>query len=96
MILNLLALDVEIYPDADQDERAERFGVCQKTIWQTLKKLNVTYKKALMHPKVTVGKRRDFQRQIVGHRADKSLILMKMEYLPPYSPDLNPIERKWA
>ncbi|NQY82858.1 MAG: transposase, partial [Alphaproteobacteria bacterium] len=24
--LNLLALDVEIYPDADQDERAERFG----------------------------------------------------------------------
>ncbi|NQY82008.1 MAG: transposase, partial [Alphaproteobacteria bacterium] len=24
--LNLLALDVKIYPDADQDERAERFG----------------------------------------------------------------------
>ncbi|NQY81971.1 MAG: hypothetical protein HRT36_02775 [Alphaproteobacteria bacterium] len=29
-------------PDADQDERAERFGVCQKTIGQALKKLNVT------------------------------------------------------
>ena len=78
LALNLLAFDVEIYPDADQDERAERFGVCQKTIGQALKKLNVTYKKALTHPKVNVGKRRDFQRQIVGRRADKSLILMKV------------------
>ncbi|NQY82556.1 MAG: hypothetical protein HRT36_05975 [Alphaproteobacteria bacterium] len=41
-----MALDVEIYPDADQDERVERFGVCQKTIGQALKKLNVTYKQS--------------------------------------------------
>ncbi|WP_440867783.1 IS630 transposase-related protein [Symbiopectobacterium purcellii] len=31
--------------DAYQKERAERFGVCQKAIWQALKKLGLTYKK---------------------------------------------------
>ncbi|MGG2143849.1 IS630 transposase-related protein [Symbiopectobacterium sp. RP] len=36
---------VEQYPDAYQKERAERFGVCQKAIWQALKKLGLTYKK---------------------------------------------------
>ncbi|MGG2140952.1 IS630 transposase-related protein [Symbiopectobacterium sp. RP] len=43
--------DVEPYPDAYQKERAERFGVCQKAIWQALKKLGLTYKKTLRHPK---------------------------------------------
>ncbi|WP_238334441.1 IS630 transposase-related protein, partial [Arsenophonus endosymbiont of Bemisia tabaci] len=33
-----LIKDVEQYPDAYQKERAERFGVCQKAIWQALKK----------------------------------------------------------
>ncbi|NQY81582.1 MAG: hypothetical protein HRT36_00710 [Alphaproteobacteria bacterium] len=37
---------IAIYPDADQNERAKRFGVCQKTIWRALKKLNVTYKQS--------------------------------------------------
>ncbi|WP_440863645.1 IS630 transposase-related protein [Symbiopectobacterium purcellii] len=40
-----LIKDVEQYPDAYQKERAERFGVCQKAIWQALKKLGLTYKK---------------------------------------------------
>ncbi|MGG2142452.1 IS630 transposase-related protein [Symbiopectobacterium sp. RP] len=40
-----LIKDVEPYPDAYQKERAERFGVCQKAIWQALKKLGLTYKK---------------------------------------------------
>ncbi|WP_063656987.1 IS630 transposase-related protein [Candidatus Arsenophonus triatominarum] len=40
---NALAKDVEQYPDAYQKERAERFGVCKKTIWQSLKKLGLTY-----------------------------------------------------
>lgn len=37
----------------------------------------------------TFHKRADIQRAILeaGHI---------LEYLPPYSPDLNPIERKWA
>ncbi|MGG2142757.1 IS630 transposase-related protein [Symbiopectobacterium sp. RP] len=38
-----LIKDVEPYPDAYQKERAERFGVCQKAIWQALKKLELTY-----------------------------------------------------
>ncbi|OZI14716.1 hypothetical protein CE195_06725 [Sodalis-like symbiont of Philaenus spumarius] len=40
-----LIKDILKYPDAYQKERAERFGICQKTIWQTLKKRRVTYKK---------------------------------------------------
>lgn len=40
-----LIKDVEQYPDAYQKERAERFGVCQKAIWQALKKMGLTYKK---------------------------------------------------
>ncbi|OZI15643.1 hypothetical protein CE195_00175 [Sodalis-like symbiont of Philaenus spumarius] len=33
--------DVEEYPDAYQKERVERFGVCQKAIWQNLKKMGL-------------------------------------------------------
>lgn len=40
-----LIQDVEDYPDAYQYERAARFGVCPKAIWQALKKLGVTSKK---------------------------------------------------
>jgi len=50
-----LVQDVEQYPDAYQFERAERFGVCQKAIWQALRRLGVTYKKSLAPPQ---GERR--------------------------------------
>ena len=40
-----LLRDVELYPDAYQHERAERFGVCRKAIWSALKKLGISYKK---------------------------------------------------
>ncbi len=49
--LKALEADVELYPDAYQHERAERFGVCQNAIHQALKKLNVTYKKSFDAPK---------------------------------------------
>ncbi|OZI13853.1 hypothetical protein CE195_06700 [Sodalis-like symbiont of Philaenus spumarius] len=39
--------DVEQYPDVYQKERAERFGVCQKALCHTLKKMGLTYKKTL-------------------------------------------------
>ena len=52
---DLLAQDVEKYPDAYQFERAERFGVCQKAIWSALRRLGVTYKKSL---KASQGERR--------------------------------------
>ena len=41
-----LTQDVRDYPDAYQYERAARFGVTPKAIWQALKKLNITYKKS--------------------------------------------------
>lgn len=40
-----LAQDVRDHPDAYQHERARRFGVTPKAIWQALRKLGVTYKK---------------------------------------------------
>ncbi|HGJ5892065.1 MAG TPA: IS630 transposase-related protein [Arsenophonus apicola] len=45
-----LEKDVRQYPDAYQRERAIRFGVCQKAIWQALKKLSITYKKNIQPP----------------------------------------------
>ncbi|MGG2141506.1 IS630 transposase-related protein [Symbiopectobacterium sp. RP] len=56
-----LIKDVEPYPDAYQKERAERFGVCQKAIWHALKKLGLTYKKTLRHPKADESARQAFQ-----------------------------------
>ena len=44
--LDALRADVCAYPDAYQYERAARFGVCPKAIWQALRKLGVTYKKS--------------------------------------------------
>ncbi|CAA2929041.1 IS630 transposase-related protein [Arsenophonus endosymbiont of Bemisia tabaci] len=54
-----LIKDVEQYPDAYPKERAERFGVCQKAIWQALKKMGVTYKKlyVIRKPTKTLDKR---------------------------------------
>ncbi|WP_202880392.1 IS630 transposase-related protein [Arsenophonus endosymbiont of Bemisia tabaci] len=40
-----LIKDVEQYQNAYQKERAKRFGVCHKAIWQALKKMGLTYKK---------------------------------------------------
>ena len=44
--LEQLAQDVREDPDAYQYERAARFGVTPKAIWQALRKLGVTYKKS--------------------------------------------------
>ena len=41
-----LAQDVLDRPDDYQYERAARFGVCQESIWQALRKLGVTHKKS--------------------------------------------------
>ena len=43
--MEALKIDIEEYPDAYQYERAERFGVSQKGIYEALKRLGVTYKK---------------------------------------------------
>ncbi len=41
-----LRQDILDYPDSYQYERAARFGVCPKAIWQALRKIGVTYKKS--------------------------------------------------
>lgn len=38
--------DVKNNPDDYQYERAKRFGVCPKAIWQALRKIGITYKKS--------------------------------------------------
>ncbi len=54
--LNLLQEDVINHPDAYQYERAERFNVSEFCIWHELKKLSITYKKTLVHPKADEDK----------------------------------------
>ena len=49
--LKKLRLDVENDPDAYQYERTERFGVHPKSMWSALKKIGISYKKPLHHPK---------------------------------------------
>ena len=49
-----LAQDVRDHPYASQYERAARFGVTPKAIWQALRKLGVTYKS----PEAAEGGRR--------------------------------------
>lgn len=53
--LEHLRQDVCDYPDAYQYERAARFKVTPKAIWQALRKLGVTYKKI---PDAPQGERR--------------------------------------
>jgi transposase len=53
--LKALGKDVETWPDAYQHERALRFGVHPKSIWNGLRKLAVTYKKS---PETSAGRRR--------------------------------------
>ncbi|MGP1929044.1 MAG: hypothetical protein ACTS81_00155, partial [Arsenophonus sp. ER-BJ3-MAG3] len=50
--------------DAYQSEQAVRFGVCQKEIWQTLKKLSITYKKAFSHPKADGNLQETFRQKV--------------------------------
>jgi transposase len=43
--MEALQRDIELYPEAYQYERAQRFEVSQKGIYEALKRLGVTYKK---------------------------------------------------
>ena len=46
-----LARDVRQWPSASQAERAKRLGVSAKGIDHALRRMNITYKKTLQHPK---------------------------------------------
>lgn len=43
--LHILQADCEQYPDSYHYERAQRLGVGKSTVWQAMRKLNLTYKK---------------------------------------------------
>ncbi|MDP8052882.1 IS630 transposase-related protein [Pasteurella atlantica] len=53
--MDALLKDVELYPDAYQYERAERFGVTQRAIGFALKRLGISHKK---NTKTSQSKRR--------------------------------------
>jgi transposase len=48
--MELLVRDVELYPDAYQHERAERFGCSQRGIGEALKRLKISRKKNFLPP----------------------------------------------
>ncbi|CAA2929238.1 IS630 transposase-related protein [Arsenophonus endosymbiont of Bemisia tabaci] len=74
-----LIKDVEQYPDAYQKERAGRFGVCQKAIWQALKKMGLTYKKTLRHPKADENTRQTFQQKNNSMKKKASILFLLMK-----------------
>ena len=56
--------DVAEYPDAYHRERAARLGVSKRGIGDALKRLELTYKKTLNHPKTNPQKRSEFCQKI--------------------------------
>jgi transposase len=62
--MEFLVRDVELYPDAYQHERAERFGCSQRGIGYALKRLKISRKKTFFHPKADEEARRLFKRKI--------------------------------
>lgn len=59
--------DIELYPDAYQYERTARLGVSAMGIWHALRRLGVTYKKTLKHPKSDPAKRSTHCQQIADY-----------------------------
>ena len=68
--MEALKRDVEEYPERNQYERAERLSVSQKGIFVALKRLGITYKKSLNHPKADPEKRATFCKKIEKHRKE--------------------------
>ena len=73
--MEALKRDVEGYPDAYQFERAKRLGVSRQGIWYALKRLGVSYKKTLRHPKANEEERRTFQETIKTYQEQKRVIV---------------------
>ena len=73
--LAALAEDVRNHPDAYLHERAARFGVVPNAIFQALRRLGVTHKKALKHPKADDVRRCVFQKKIEQYESDNRSII---------------------
>jgi transposase len=70
-----LAKDVEMYPDDYQYERAARFNVSQRGIGDALKRLKISHKKSLEHPKADPEKRQRFEEKIKSYEAENRPII---------------------
>ncbi|MGX6960422.1 MAG: IS630 transposase-related protein, partial [Rickettsia endosymbiont of Pentastiridius leporinus] len=62
--MELLKEDIRKYPDSYNYERAERLMVSRNGIYYALKRLKVSYKKSLIHPKAKEEERQCFQNKI--------------------------------
>ena len=67
--IHRLSQDIRDFPDAYHYERARRFGVSARGICDAMKRMRVTYKKTLKHPKADEGKRQRFQQKIAAYKA---------------------------
>ena len=106
--MEALAKDLEENTDSFLHERAEKFSVslgCGQP-WSDWRSHT---KKSLRHPKANKQVRAEFEAKIKRYESEgKSIFytdesgfthvkkLTVLSFLPPYSPDLNPIEHKWA
>ena len=70
-----LARDVRQWPSASQAERAKRLGVSAKGIDHALRRMNITYKKTLQHPKADNVARHVFRQRIETYQAEGRTIV---------------------
>jgi transposase len=75
--MEALSRDVSAYPDAYQYERARRLNVSPRCVGYALKRLGVSYKKTLNHPKADPEKRFIFsQHSRAFKRQGRSLVFV--------------------
>jgi transposase len=63
-----LRRDVELYPDAHRHERAARLGASQQGVCSALKRLKISHKKTLPHPKAGEEARSAFRARVGARR----------------------------
>lgn len=73
--LDALRRDVVLHPWDYQRERAKRFGVAQNAIFLALKKLKISYKKTLRHPRADEDARRAFMNKTARYEAESRTIV---------------------
>ncbi|MCO6426916.1 hypothetical protein [Nitrosomonas communis] len=66
---------MQAFPDAYQAERARRPGVNEKGIDHALRRMNISYRKTLRHPKANEDKRHTFQVTIKVYEAQNCVIV---------------------
>ncbi len=75
--MEALKRDVELHPDAYHYERAMRCGVTEGGIRKALKRLGISYKKTLKHPKANDNARQTFQEKMKNYeQAEKPIFFI--------------------